>query len=156
MGVLGMNDIALFYQETEKNPIDTKEFRRIVNGFHQFLADKIIAGETVRLPERLGEIKIVGRKVTPKIDPETGNVIGLAPDWGETRKLWEKCPQCEEEKQLVYHLNEHTNGIRYKVVWSKIGVFLHNRDFYAFTAVRSLKRTLKKAIDEGKEYFIGN
>ena len=151
-----MNDIAQFYQENDKNPIDTKEFRKIVNGFHQFIADKIIEGETVRLPEKLGELKIVGKKVTPRIDPETGNVVGLAPDWGETRKLWAKCPECEEEKQLVYHLNEHTDGIRYKVAWGKTGVFLHNRDFYAFTAVRSLKRALKGAIDRGKEYFCIN
>lgn len=153
---LGTRELFEFYMNSTKNPVKKQEFKDISNAFNKFLIEKVIEGDTVKLPERLGTLRIVGRKVKPRINPETGDVEGVSPDWKETRKLWERCPECKEKKQLVFHFNEHTDGIRYKFSWSKTGVFISNRDFYSFRVVRSVKGLFKKKLAQGKEYICEN
>ena len=153
---LGTREALSFYKETEKNPVSDKEFREISNAFNLFLVDKIIDGEVVKLPERLGTIRVTGKKMQPRINPETGQVEGVAPDWKATKELWKKCPECKKDKQLVYHLNEHTDGIRYSFKWSKTGVFISNRDFYSLKVARSVKNKFKQTLAEGKEYLVEN
>lgn len=154
MPVIGMNQAALCYLKTDPNPVSEKSFRQIAAGFSKFLVGKLIDGETVRLPEKLGELRIGGTKMKPTIDPETGYIKGLSPDWPATKELWKKCSSCEQEKQLIFYLNEETNGIRYSIRWGKKGIFISNKDFYSFVAVRSFKALLKEAIRSKKEYFI--
>lgn len=154
MSLIGMNQAVAFYLKTDINPASEKEFRDIAAGFNKFIVNKLIAGETIRLPEKTGEMKIAGVKVKPSIDPETGNIKGLAPDWKATNELWDTCEECKKNKQLVFYLNEETNGVRYSIRWSKAGSYISNKDFYSFVAVRSFKALLKEAIRMKKEYFI--
>ena len=63
---------------------------------------------------------------------ENGNPI-LPPNWAKTKELWEKNPEAKAKKQLVYCTNDHTNGIRYKIIWSKRRVLVENKTLYSLS-----------------------
>lgn len=140
------------YKALSKNPIDKTTFLKIANHFIQFLMDKLFDLGEVTLPERLGKITITGKKTKIKI--EDGAIKGLAPDWAETKKLWEEDAEAKANKQLVYHFNENTNGVRYKFSWIKSRVLVSNKTFYNLIMTRQNKRDLSQEIKNGKEYLI--
>ena len=78
----------------------------------------------------------------------------MAPDWAETKKLWEEDAEAKANKQLVYHFNENTNGVRYKFSWIKSRVLVSNKTFYNLIMTRQNKRDLSQEIKNGKEYLI--
>lgn len=149
-----LRDSYKLYKETSENPIDIKIYLYIVNGFMKFLMKELFEYGEIKLPERLGHISIIARKVKPKI--EDGFIRGLAPDWASTKKLWETDTTAKAMKKLVFFFNESTNGLRYKFFWSKNRVLVPNKTLYVFQATRGNKRQLSALIKEGKEYLIKN
>lgn len=145
-------DSYVIYKNISENPVDIKKFIRIANSFMKFLSKKLFDRGTIIFPEKLGKLNIVGKKV--KVRVENGEIKGLAPDWVNTKKLWKKDSEAKEKKQLVYHFNEETNGIRYKFFWSKNRVLVSNKTLYNLKMTRSNKRELSKLVREGKEYLI--
>lgn len=140
-----------FYKKESNKPVDLKKYLLIATMYNKFLIKKVIEGEEVVLPSRLGSLRIIGRKQKVRFD-ENGKVIGLAPDWVKTKKLWDNNPIAKEKKQLLYHTNEHTDSVRYKFLWSKNRMFLVNKMLYALQITRHNKRQVHKKILEGKEY----
>lgn len=141
------------YKEISEDPIDISTYCKIVNDFNKFIMANVFNGNEVVLPSRLGTLSIKGKKVDIKFD-EKGRLKGHAPDYQATKELWEKCPECKENKQMVFHLNEHTNGIRYKFFWSKNRVLVENKTFYNMIFTRTNKRLLSKLIKDGREYYV--
>ena len=113
---------------------------------------KLLSTGEIILPERLGKLSIFGKKVNVRI--EDGEIKGLAPDWVKTKQLWDSDEEAKNNKQLVYHFNEETNGIRYKFFWSKNRVLVSNKTLYNLRMTRSNKRELSRLVREGKEYLI--
>jgi len=94
--------------------VNRKDFCKIVNEFNKHIMGLVFEGDTVKLPEKMGTLSVKGKQVIPKYNEELDRIDNQAIDYGETKKLWARCPECEERKQVVYHLNEHTDNIRYK------------------------------------------
>ena len=134
--------------------VSRKDFCRVSNDFNKHLIGLVFEGHEVKLPERLGVISVKGKKIKTKFDEELGRISNQAIDYGETNKLWAKCPECKERKQMVYHLNEHTNGVRYKFFWSRDRVLVENKLFYTMVFTRNNKRTISSLIKGGKEFYI--
>lgn len=132
--------------------VSLSEFVKINNTYMKFLADKLITTGFLRLPLRCGTIEIAGKK--PKVTFEGDEIKGLAPDWKNTLLHWEKNPEAMKKKELIYHFNEETNGIRYRFRWSKKGVLIPNKLFYYLVMTRANKRRLSGLIQQGKEYKI--
>ena len=133
-------------------PTDVNTYIAIINGFMKFFTAKLFDTGGVMLPERLGNLQIVGRKVKVKI--EDGEIKGLAPDWANTKKLWKEDEEAKANKQLVYHFNEHTNYVRYRLFWSKARALVTNKTLYSLVLTRTNKRAVSKLIKAGKEYLI--
>ena len=135
------------------NPdIPLKMYVGIVNGYMKFLIKKLLLKGEVLLPERMGFLQIVGKVVKARF--EDGEIKGLAPDWAGTKKLWEDDKEARENKQLAYHFNEDTGGIRYRFFWSKRNALVFNKTLYSLKMTRTNKRILSTLIKEGKEYLI--
>ena len=147
-----INDSYVVYKNISANPINISEYVQIINQFMKFLILKLLSTGEIILPERLGRLSIYGKKVKVKV--EDGQIKGLAPDWVKTKELWESDKEAKNKKQLVYHFNEETNGIRYKFAWSKNRVLVSNKTLYNLRMTRSNKRELSKLVREGKEYLI--
>lgn len=141
-----------FYVESSETPVSVNTFVAIAKDYMQFLADKVLEEGQIMLPERLGQLIITGKKVKAVV--EDGVIKGLAPDWKSTNELWIKDPEAKEKKQLVYHFNEDTNGIRYKFSWSKSRVLVANKTLYNLRMTRTNKRILSANVKAGKEYLI--
>ena len=148
-----LRDSYKLYKKEVKNPVDVKTYVLIATMYNKFLMDKVLDGEEVTLPSRFGTLCIIGRKQKIQFD-EQGNIKGLAPDWVKTKELWDSDPIAKQNKQLVYHFNEETNGIRYKFAWSKNRVLVSNKTLYNLRMTRSNKRELSKLVREGKEYLV--
>ena len=147
-------DSYVVYKNMSDNPINISEYVQIINQFMKFLILKLLSTGEIILPERLGRLSIFGKKVNVRI--ENGEIKGLAPDWVKTKQLWDSDEEAKNNKQLVYHFNEETNGIRYKFAWSKNRVLVSNKTLYNLRMTRSNKRELSKLVREGKEYLIVN
>ena len=149
-----INDSYVVYKNISNDPVDKSIYLQITNQFMKFLSSKLLSQGEINIPERLGKLSIYGKKVKVKV--EDGQIKGLAPDWVKTKELWESDKEAKNKKQLVYHFNEETNGIRYKFAWSKNRVLVSNKTLYNLRMTRSNKRELSKLVREGKEYLIEN
>ena len=145
-------DSYVVYKNMSVNPINISQYVQIINQFMKFLILKLLSTGEIILPERLGRLSIFGKKVNVRI--ENGEIKGLAPDWVKTKQLWDSDEEAKNNKQLVYHFNEETNGIRYKFFWSKNRVLVSNKTLYNLRMTRSNKRELSRLVREGKEYLI--
>ena len=144
------------YKEYKKEhvPIDIKTYLDIAYSFMKFIMFKVLEGHMVVLPERLGTINVQGRKQNIRINSDTNQIIGLAPNWQATRDLWNRNAEAKKEKKMIYHTNDHTQGVRYKYRWSKKKILVENKMAYSLKFTRTMKRALAKRIKEGKEYII--
>ena len=151
-GFYNSRDSYVVYKSMSDNPINISEYVQIINQFMKFLILKLLSTGEIILPERLGRLSIFGKKVNVRI--EDGEIKGLAPDWVKTKQLWDSDEEAKNNKQLVYHFNEETNGIRYKFAWSKNRVLVSNKTLYNLRMTRTNKRELSKLVRGGKEYLI--
>lgn len=142
-----------YYRKTIKGSEDRKTYLDIVGKFMLFLMDKVFEGFEVKLPAKMGSFYIVGRRVKPSID-ENGEIKGVAPNWAETKKLWDNNEEAKKSKTLVYCFNERTNGIKYKLIWSRRNVNLVNKMIYSFRLSRTHKRRINELVTSGKEYLV--
>lgn len=139
------------YISTVDNPVDIKNYLLITADYNKFLINKVLEGEEVTLPARMGTLSIIGRKQSIKM--KDGKIVGLAPDWVKTKKLWESNPEAKKEKKLIYHTNTHTDNTRYKFLWSKCRVLVENKTLYSLRMTRDNKRAVHTKIKEGKQYI---
>lgn len=145
-------DSYILYKNLSDNPINIAEYVQIINQFMKFIINKLFEKGQISLPEKLGNLQIIGKKVKVKI--EDGQIKGLAPDWVKTKELWDRDEEARNSKQLVYHFNEQTNGVRYRFFWSKNRVLVSNKTLYNIKMTRTNKRTLSQLVKNGKEYLI--
>lgn len=139
------------YTKTSSNPVDINTFLAITKEFNKQLILEVQDKGEVNLPERMGVLSIIGTKT--KMVIEDGKIKGLAPDWKSTKELWAEDKVAKENKQLVYHFNEETNGVRYRYLWSTKKTALINRSMYNLIMTKDNKRSLAKLIKQGKEYL---
>ena len=146
----GLRDVFKFYKKnhtSEKN-ITSAEFSSICKEFNSKITDLILYENfSLLLPFRLGRIRI--RKYKPKVHIDQNGELNksrLRPNWKATNKLWEENEKAKNNKKLVYHLNEHTNGYQHRWFWEKVTSNVKNNSAYSFRPSRNLKRTLAKVL----------
>tara|TARA_R110000850_G_scaffold217078_4_gene342540 strand:+ start:85 stop:543 length:459 start_codon:yes stop_codon:yes gene_type:complete len=139
------------YKESVDNPIDIKIYLLLSADYNKFLIKKVLEGKEVTLPSRMGTLSILGKEQKIRFDEE-GKITGLAPDWVNTKKLWETNSIAKEKKQLVYHTNSHTDNVRYKFLWSKKNVLVENKTLYSLRLTRTNKRAVHQKILDGAQY----
>ena len=147
-----LRDSFKLYKSKVNPVVNIKDYLSINGDYNKFLMDKILNGKEVTLPSRLGTLGIVGREQKLSLD-EKGNVKGLAPDWVKTKELWDKNPEAKAAKKRIYHMNTHTDNVRYKFVWTKRGVLVVNKTLYSLRITRGNKREVHSRIIEGKKYI---
>lgn len=131
-----------------------KPYRNIVTGLMKFIMQKVFDGYDVKLGARLGVIGVRGRKVEPLIN-ENGEIKGVAPNWGETKKLQARDPIAKEKRTIVYCFNEHSNFIKYKFFWANNRSIMTNITYYSLTFAHPNKSKLHNYIvNENREYQI--
>ena len=137
-----LKDIYERYEEKHKdNPVyqvNRKWFYDICDEFYSKVVDKILLeGKEFNMPYSLGSIYVL------KYKPELSDIKKRTSfiDWEKTHKLG----------RYVYHLNEHTNGYKYTIRWTKKKKVLKYIEIYKFVGTRAFKRRLASII-KNKEF----
>lgn len=139
------------YKKISVSPVDIKIYILITTGFIKFFMQKVLEGDEIVLPARMGTFSVRGKK--QKVTIENGNIKGLSPNWVRTKQLWEKSKDAKLRKQLVYNTNEHSDKLRYKFLWSKRRCLVENKNLYSLRLSRRNKRELASRIFQGQEYY---
>ena len=119
-----IRDMYKSYKEIDEN-IDYLRFKRILDQFNTNLLDSLLnASEGFKMPCRLGFICIVKYKPKSYTDKSLSKDYKLSKELGKT----------------VYHLNEHSDGYKYRLYWSKNKNTFPDIYKYNISIVRTNKR----------------
>jgi hypothetical protein len=84
----------------------------------------------------------IGYLAIGKYEPKTYTSKSLSIDYKSSK----------EEGKIIYHLNEHSDGYKYRLYWSKIPKTFIDRYKYQLSLVRENKRYLAKLIFNKQDY----
>ena len=145
----GSKDAFHYYRKIK--PTDSKyvltdcQYLNIIRSINNELREKLINGDDVLLPEKMGRLEL--RKTPTKIKFVNGKVkSNLCIDWDATLKLWYDNPVCRNKKQLIKQEVSET----FKIHYSKAKANYNNKTFYEFRPNRTLKLGLKDNIKQNK------
>lgn len=93
--------------------------------------------EGFKMPLGLGLIQVV------KYKPKALNNKSLSVDYKASKEYDKK----------IYHLNEHSDGYKFRLFWSKIPYTFSDRYKYQLCLVRQNKRKLAQLIFNKKDYI---
>ena len=127
-------DIYNNYDKRDQIPYST--FRNIVDKLNDSILSVLQNVQNYKLPCSLGTVQIV------KYKPKEYNKHSLSIDFNESKKL----------DKRIYHLNEHSNGYKYRLYWSKQPFSFTNRYKYQLCFTRANKRQLAQLIFNNKDY----
>ena len=126
-------------------PVTEEEFYKIIRMVNQGLAEELVRGAEIHLPERMGDLEI--RKKPSRLSIVDGKLVTNLPiDWDATLKLWYEDEQSYQNKTLVKQDQKEI----FRVIYNKTKAEYTNKSFYQFDLNRDIKRRLKQQIREGK------
>lgn len=147
-------DVFKFYKDKYSGKISNKKFRKILQEYNQEILRMIVFdGLDYSMGYRLGSIRIKKFDNSLKLNEDGEIANKLRPNWDKTLKKWselypDKTPEEIKEipdKPVVYHLNEHTDGVVFRWFWDKVTSNIKNQSAYKFEPVRAIKREAAKA-----------
>lgn len=145
----GSKDAFYYYRKIKPNNskyvLTDCQFLQIIRLINNQLRLKLINGNDVLLPEKMGRLEL--RKYKNTIKFENGKIkTNLPINWNATLKLWYDNSDYKIKKQLVREENTET----YKVIYNRGKANYNNKSFYEFNTNRELKLGLKKNIKLNK------
>ena len=129
-----------FYDMYQALPIEVpySQYRRILDIMCAVILDHILMrSDGFKMPCGLGFIQI------GKYLPKNFNSTSLDIDFKSTKEFG----------KTIYHLDEHSNGYKYRLFWSKIPYTFSDRYKYCLHLVRANKRLLAQLIFNRHDYL---
>ena len=118
--------------------LDYKLYKRIVDEMCTIILEHVLDGsEGFKMPYGLGFIQI------GKYKPKTLGPDSLSVDYKASK----------DYDKRIYHLNEHSNGYKYRLYWSKIPRTFPDRYKYSLNLIRKNKRRLAQLIFNKHDYI---
>lgn len=115
-----------FYKFRKSFPeikVDLKQFNDVLKSHGRHFTEHILqTGDRLKFSFGLGYLTICGYKKMKEITKNGKTINNLAVDWSQTLKLWSECEECKERKQLIRHLNHHTQGYNYYWRWTGVSM----------------------------------
>lgn len=125
------------YQNFDEN-VSYFDFKRILSEFNKTILNSIQdRSEVFKMPYGLGYICIVKYKPKKLSKEYLSKDYKLSKEYGKT----------------IYHLNEHSDGFKFRLFWSKLPQTFPNRYKYQLQFVRQNKRRLAQNIFNNKDYI---
>lgn len=132
-----------FLKYTQDNPlynnVDYKVFRDIILDYYLYIQEEVIEnGNEIKLPCNLGTISIRKKR------SEYWNGKGCSIDYKATK----------ENNKLIYYINEHSDGYKFRLYWSKLKCNISNGMKYMLILSRSNKRRLAQIIKNKEQDYL--
>lgn len=124
----------------ENNAVELSyvDFKRILDEMCNIILERVLeASDGFKMPFGLGFIQV------GKYLPKGYTSESLSVDYKASKQYNKK----------IYHLNEHSNGYKYRLFWSKIPRTFPDRYRYQLSLVRQNKRKLAQLIFNNKDYI---
>lgn len=127
-----------YLSENINSDVSYVRFKRIIQELYRNIL-KCIQDDSdcFKMPQGLGYVTIV------KYKPKHYNTKSLSVDY----------KQSNIENKKIYHLNEHSDGYKYRLFWSKQPYTFSDRYKYQLSFVRENKRRLAKLIFNRQDYI---
>lgn len=138
-------------EKGSKYDIKQKLFSSIIKDFNENLYQKeiVLNSHEFTIPCRLGTLRIKQFKRRYKIDENNKLISKLACNYKATKELWAKNPKAKEDKKLIFHENNHSDGYEFRCHWSKKKSNTPCKSFYQFIPCRTNKRFISECIKKG-------
>ena len=118
--------------------VDYSLYKRVLDEMCNVILEHIfMRSEGFKMPFGLGFIQI------GKYKPKTLSPQSLSVDYKASK----------EYGKHIYHLNEHSDGYKYRLYWSKIPRTFPDRYRYQLSLVRQNKRKLAQLIFNKQDYI---
>ena len=118
--------------------VDYSLYKRVLTEMCNVIAEYILKrSQGFKMPYGLGFIQVV------KYKPKNLTSESLSVDYKASKEYQKK----------IYHLNEHSNGYKYRLYWSKIPRTFPDRYKYQISLVRQNKRKLAQLIFNKQDYL---
>ena len=118
--------------------VDYGLYKRILEEMCRIILDAVLnSSDGFKMPYGLGFMQV------GKYRPKTLSGESLSVDYKASR----------EYDKRIYHLNEHSNGYKYRLYWSKIPRTFPDRYKYQLCFVRQNKRRLAQLIFNKQDYL---
>lgn len=133
-------------------PVSEKEFYKIIRTINNLIADELIKGNEITLPERMGHLEI--RKYDTYVKLVNGKIkTNRGIDWDATLKLWYKDEEAKENKVLIK--TEDTEA--FTIYYNRNIANYPNKTIYKFKPNRALRLAVRNAGKKGNidAYKIG-
>lgn len=118
--------------------VDYELYKRILDEMCRIILDAVLnSSDGFKMPYGLGFMQV------GKYKPKTLSGESLSVDYKASR----------EYDKRIYHLNEHSNGYKYRLYWSKIPRTFPDRYKYQLCFVRQNKRRLAQLIFNKQDYL---
>lgn len=124
-----------YISEIEPNTVydvDRQVYRSIVEDYFKHLRDEVLLNSKTISLHGIGSLCVI------KHQPKNYNSKSLRVDFKATKEFG----------KTIYHLNEHSDGFKFRFYWSKTKYPLINKTRYELIATRHNKRLLAKIIKE--------
>ena len=121
-------------------PIEVSYFayKRILDEMCKVILNHILNGsDGFKMPYGLGFVQV------GKYRPKSYTNKSLSVDYKASKKIGKR----------IYHLNEHSDGYKYRLHWSKVPQTFPDRYKYQLCLVRANKRKLAQLIFNKKDYL---
>lgn len=118
--------------------VDYRLYKRVLDEMCKIILDHVLMrSEGFKMPYGLGFIQI------GKYRPKNLNDQSLSVDYKSSK----------EYNKRIFHLNEHSDGYKYRLYWSKIPRTFPDRYKYQLQLVRQNKRKLAQLIFNKQDYI---
>ena len=119
------------------------EFYTIIRQVNNLLAENLLRGNDITLPNRMGIIEL--RKYSTMVSFRDGKIITNLPiDWDKTLKLWAEDEESYNRRTLIRMEEKET----FRIFYNRRNANYENKSFMQFDFNRDLKRRLKQRIKD--------
>lgn len=133
-----IRDMYKQYVKDNGKDISYDRFKRILDAFNNAVKDSLLeSSEGFKMPFGLGYVQIV------KYKPKSYGKKSLSVDYKTSKELG----------KTIYHLNEHSNGYKFRLFWSRVPQTFPDRYRYQLSFVRNNKRELAQLIFNNHDYI---
>ena len=137
----------LYNKFCEKHPditITFEKWKEVIYTYNYFFRDYILeTGEKAKLPWGFGSFAISKRKVKKYKIFNGKEYINLPIDWKKTKELG----------KVIYNLNAHTDGYRYKWLWFILEARIYHSDIWVFRPSRISSRKIAEYIKKPSSIY---
>lgn len=123
-------------------PLTEHEFYQIIRRINNYLAEKLVNGNDVIFPNRMGRLELRKRNSLPVINKNGNLKVTYAIDWDSTLKLWYEDEEAFNKKTLVKLPEKNI----FRVKYNKDTANYENKSFMEFQVNRDIKTRLKQKI----------